>query len=96
MRGKTHCAVGIIAGIQLSLVLSQPITPTSILTSAVFSTLPDLDKSNSIIAGTIFRKKFSKFLYKIRFFVLFMFCSISSCANLISTNFFRSNNFQES
>lgn len=73
MRGKTHCAVGIIAGIQLSLVLSQPITPTSILTSAVFSTLPDLDKSNSIIAGTIFKKKISKFLYKMLLFSLNVF-----------------------
>ena len=73
MRGKTHCAVGIIAGIQLSLVLSQPITPTSILTSAVFSTLPDLDKSNSIIAGTIFKKKVSKFLYKMLLFSLNVF-----------------------
>lgn len=86
MRGKTHCAVGIIAGIQLSLVLSQPITPTSILTSAVFSTLPDLDKSNSIIAGTIFRKKFSKFLYKLLIFSLNLFIFFLSIK--VSSSFF--------
>lgn len=86
MRGKTHCAVGIIAGIQLSLVLSQPITPTSILTSAVFSTLPDLDKSNSIIAGTIFKKKFSKFLYRLLIFSLNLFIFFLSIK--VSSSFF--------
>lgn len=86
MRGKTHCAVGIIAGIQLSLVLSQPITPTSILTSAVFSTLPDLDKSNSIIAGTILRKNFSKFIYKLLIFSLNIFIFFLSIK--ISSSFF--------
>lgn len=86
MRGKTHCAVGIIAGIQLSVVLSQPITLASILTSAIFSTLPDLDKSNSIIASTILKKNVSKFLYKLILFSLNVFIFLISIK--ISSSFF--------
>lgn len=86
MRGKTHCAVGIITGIQLSLIFSQPIVPTTIVASAVFSTLPDLDKSNSIISSLILKKNFSKFLYKLILFLLNI--SIFLISIKISSSFF--------
>ncbi|WP_300283588.1 metal-dependent hydrolase [Peptacetobacter sp.] len=86
MRGKTHCAVGIITGIQLSLIFSQPIIPTTIVSSAVFSTLPDLDKSNSIISGIILKKNFSKFLYKLILF--FLDIAIFLVSIKISSSFF--------
>lgn len=86
MRGRTHCAIGIITSIQLSLILSKPIIPTTVITSAVFSTLPDLDKSNSIISGLILRKNFSKFIYKVILFLLNI--SIFILSLKISSSFF--------
>lgn len=70
MRGKTHCAAGILAGIQLSIIFSMPVSIINIIASAAFSILPDLDKSNSIISGFIFRKKTSEHIYKLLIYTL--------------------------
>ncbi|HBH3184992.1 metal-dependent hydrolase, partial [Clostridioides difficile] len=51
MRGKTHCAIGILTAIQTSLIFKIPISLVDILVSATFAVLPDLDKSNSMVSN---------------------------------------------
>ena len=70
MRGKTHCAIGVLAGIQLSLLARIPVSVVNIATSALFSLLPDLDKSNSMASGLIFNKKVSEKVFKLLVYIL--------------------------
>lgn len=64
MRGRTHCAIGVLASIQASLIFKIPISIFSIIISAIFSLLPDLDEPNSTISNLFIKKNVSKFLYK--------------------------------
>lgn len=65
MRGKTHCTIGILASIQASIIFKVPISLFSLMISAIFSLLPDLDEPNSIVSDFFFKKNISKFIYKI-------------------------------
>ena len=70
MRGRTHCTIGVLASIQASLIFKIPISIFSIIISAVFSLLPDLDEPNSTISHLFFKKNFSKFIYKILIYLI--------------------------
>lgn len=88
MRGRTHCTIGILASIQASLIFKIPISIFSIIISAIFSLLPDLDEPNSTISDIFFKKNISKFLYKILIYlinILIFFFSIK-----INNNFYLS------
>lgn len=65
MRGKTHCTIGILSGIQASLLFKVPISLFNLIVCSFFSILPDLDQSNSIISDLFLKKNISKFIYKI-------------------------------
>jgi len=69
MRGKTHCTIGVLSVIQASILFKIPITVFSLMLSAFFSILPDLDESNSVISDILLKKNTSKFLFK---FVVYM------------------------
>ncbi|MGL5347481.1 MAG: metal-dependent hydrolase [Peptostreptococcaceae bacterium] len=64
MRGKTHCAIGVLSVIQASILFNIPISIFNLILSAFFSILPDLDESNSVISDILIKKKVSKFLSK--------------------------------
>lgn len=70
MRGKTHCTIGILAAFQASLIFKVPISIFNILISAIFSILPDLDESNSIVSDFFLNKKVSKTIYKILIYTI--------------------------
>lgn len=70
MRGKTHCTIGILAALQASIIFKIPISLFNLMISAIFSILPDLDESNSIVSDFFFKKKVSKFLYKILIYLI--------------------------
>lgn len=70
MRGKTHCTIGILTAIQASLIFKVPISLLNLMVSAIFSILPDLDESNSIISDFFFKKNVSKFIYKILIYLI--------------------------
>ena len=56
MRGKTHCTIGVLSVIQASILFKIPITVFSLMLSAFFSILPDLDESNSVISDILLNK----------------------------------------
>lgn len=88
MRGRTHCTIGILASIQASLIFKIPISIFSIIISAIFSLLPDLDESNSTISNIFLKKNTSKRLYKILIYlinILIFFFSIK-----LNNNFYLS------
>ena len=64
MRGKTHCTIGVLSVIQASILFKIPITVFSLMLSAFFSILPDLDESNSVISDILLKKNTSKFYQK--------------------------------
>ena len=64
MRGKTHCAIGVLSVIQASLLFNIPISIFNLILSAFFSILPDLDESHSIISDMLLKKEVSKFILK--------------------------------
>lgn len=70
MRGKTHCTIGILAALQASIIFKVPISLFNLIISAIFSILPDLDESNSIVSDFFFKKKVSKFIYKILIYLI--------------------------
>ncbi|MGL5694900.1 MAG: metal-dependent hydrolase [Peptostreptococcaceae bacterium] len=70
MRGRTHCTIGVLASIQASLIFKIPISIFSIIISAIFSLLPDLDEANSTISNFFLNKKTSKFIYKLLIYTL--------------------------
>lgn len=80
MRGKTHCTIGILAAIQASILFKIPINALNIFVSAIFSILPDLDESSSIVSNFFLKKNISKFIYKILIYainIVIFFISIS-------------------
>ena len=70
MRGKTHCAIGVLAAIQTSLLFKIPLSFFNIFICSFFSILPDLDEPNSIISTFFFKKETSKFIYKLLIYSL--------------------------
>ena len=64
MRGKTHCAIGVLSVIQASLLFNIPISIFNLILSAFFSILPYLDESHSIISDMLLKKEVSKFILK--------------------------------
>ncbi|EGT4817854.1 metal-dependent hydrolase, partial [Clostridioides difficile] len=88
MRGKTHCAIGILTAIQTSLIFKIPISLVDILVSATFAVLPDLDKSNSMVSNFILKNNVSKYIYRIFIYavnIIIFFISIN-----INDNFYLS------
>ena len=65
MRGRTHCTIGVLASIQSCLLFKVPISVLSIVISAIFSLLPDLDESNSTISNFFLKRDLSKKIYKL-------------------------------
>lgn len=86
MRGRTHCTIGILTSIQASLIFKIPISIFSIIISAIFSLLPDLDEANSTISNLFLKKNISKIIYKLLIYlinILIFFFSLS-----INNNFY--------
>ncbi|MGL5331121.1 MAG: metal-dependent hydrolase, partial [Peptostreptococcaceae bacterium] len=97
MRGRTHCTIGVLASIQASLIFKIPISIFSIIISAIFSLLPDLDEANSTISYFFFKKKLSKFVYKLLIYLItilifffslkinnnFFFSSLITCSSIL-------------
>ncbi|MFR4764364.1 MAG: hypothetical protein ACLUAF_00230 [Paraclostridium sordellii] len=67
MRGKTHFTIGVLTSLQASMLFNKPLSLMDIAVCSLFSILPDLDTSNSIISNTILNhnvsKKYIKSLY---------------------------------
>ena len=70
MRGKTHFAIGILASLQASILFNKPLSIINIGICSLFSILPDLDTSNSILSNTILKQTSSKKIYKILIYSL--------------------------
>lgn len=70
MRGKTHFTIGILASLQASIIFNKPISLMNIGICSLFSILPDLDTSNSVISNTILNHNTSKKIYKIIVYTL--------------------------
>ena len=86
MRGKTHCAIGVLSVIQASILFKIPISLFNLIISALFAILPDLDESNSTISNLLLKKDFSKSVLKCCVYlinILIFFISIK-----INDNFF--------
>lgn len=88
MRGKTHCTIGILSTIQACILFKIPISIFSIVVSAVFSILPDLDESNSTISTVFLKQDTSKFILKIVIYIVNF--SIFFISLKINNNFFLS------
>ena len=86
MRGKTHFTIGILASIQACVLFNKPLSLINIGICSLFSILPDLDTSNSVISNTILNHNKSKKIYKIIIYILDIF--IFLIALTISNNFF--------
>ncbi|MGL5642845.1 MAG: metal-dependent hydrolase [Paraclostridium sp.] len=65
MRGKTHFTIGVLTSLQASMMFNRPLSLMDIVVCSLFSILPDLDTSNSIISNTILNHNISKKIYKI-------------------------------
>ncbi|CEP79585.1 metal-dependent hydrolase [Paraclostridium sordellii] len=65
MRGKTHFTIGVLTSLQASMLFNKPLSLMDIAVCSLFSILPDLDTSNSIISNTILNHNVSKKIYKI-------------------------------
>lgn len=65
MRGKTHFTIGVLTSLQASMLFNRPLSLMDIVVCSLFSILPDLDTSNSIISNTILNHNISKKIYKI-------------------------------
>lgn len=63
MRGRSHLIIGTLSAVELSLILGVSITPLSLVFSALFSILPDVDEPNSKAMDYIISKKFTEKLY---------------------------------
>ena len=86
MRGKTHCAIGILSVIQASILFKVPISLFNLILSALFAILPDLDEANSTVSNLLLKKDFSKSVLKCCVYlinILIFFVSIK-----INDNFF--------
>ena len=70
MRGKTHLTIGVLASLQASMLFNKPLSLINVVVCSLFSILPDLDTSNSIISNTILNHHFSKKIYKIVIYTL--------------------------
>lgn len=70
MRGKTHLTIGVLASLQASILFNKPLSLINVVVCSLFSILPDLDTSNSIISNTILNHHFSKKIYKIVIYTL--------------------------
>ena len=70
MRGKTHCAIGVLSVIQASILFKIPVSILNLILSAFFSILPDLDESNSVISDFFLKKNVSKFILKITIYTI--------------------------
>lgn len=70
MRGKTHFTIGILASLQASIIFNKPLSLVNIGICSLFSILPDLDTSNSVISNTILNHNTSKKIYKIIVYTL--------------------------
>lgn len=86
MRGKTHCAIGILSVIQTSILFNIPISIFNLILSAFFSILPDLDESNSVLSHIILKKDISKFIFKIIIYSINLFIFFISLK--INDNFY--------
>lgn len=83
MRGKTHCTIGILSIIQVSLCFNIPISIFNFILAALFSILPDLDEPNSKISEMIVKKNTSKIILKsivyiISIIIFFVFLKINN------------------
>lgn len=65
MRGKTHLVIGILTSIQASIFFEKPITLFNFIVCSIFSLLPDLDTSNSLISNFLVNHKTSKLIHKL-------------------------------
>jgi inner membrane protein len=70
MRGKTHLTIGVLASLQASLLFNKPLSLVDVAVCSLFSILPDLDTSNSIISNTILNHNISKKIYKFIIYTL--------------------------
>ena len=70
MRGKTHLTIGVLASLQASLLFNKPLSLVDVAVCSLFSILPDLDTSNSIISNTILNHNISKKIYKLVIYTL--------------------------
>ena len=70
MRGKTHCTIGILSTIQACILFKIPVSLFSIIIGAIFSILPDLDESNSIISTIFLKQDVSKIILKIVIYII--------------------------
>ena len=86
MRGKTHCAIGVLSVIQASILFKIHISLFNLIISALFAILPDLDEANSTISNLLLKKDFSKSVLKCCVYlinILLFFISLK-----INDNFF--------
>ena len=86
MRGKTHFTIGILASLQASILFNKPISLMNIGICSLFSILPDLDTSNSVISNTLLNHNTSKKIYKIIVYTLDILIFLISLK--INENFF--------
>lgn len=70
MRGKTHFTIGVLASLQASLLFNKPLSLFDIIVCSLFSLLPDLDTSNSIISNKILNQNVSRKIYKFIIYLL--------------------------
>ena len=83
MRGKSHCTIGILTSIQTCIFFNIPISIFTLIISAFFSLLPDLDETNSTISSFFMLKKFSNkslksIVYTLIFIIFIISVNISS------------------
>ncbi len=85
MRSKSHLIIGTLAATEISVIFGIPITPLGILSSAFFSTAPDIDEANSNVLNKFISKNSTKKIYKILLYfllILFFYLFIKTNDNL--------------
>ena len=88
MRGKTHFTIGVLTSLQASMLFNKPLSLMDIAVCSLFSILPDLDTSNSIISNTILNHNVSKKMYKIIIYIVNILIFLISIKIMLNINMF--------
>lgn len=70
MKGRTHLIVGTLTTVQTATFMHFKVDVLAMIFASLLSILPDIDEPNSIFSSLIFKKDFSKKIYRLIIYVL--------------------------
>ncbi len=86
MKGRTHLIVGTLTTVQTATFMHFKVDVLAMIFASLLSILPDIDEPDSIFSSFIFRKEFSKKIYRLVIYILniaIMYISLKYNKNFI-------------